>query len=146
MTGPNSLHLPPFWVCNLFCFFVFWFLGLVLSFLVEFLGFLFVCFCSFWGVVCCKKERRCKGETAKNKLIHCRCKKHKKKTFSGCLLPFCRPHGIFSVIWTLNLYVKVKPGSQQVTTLLVKLKAKHVNSKENSSKKKVSFLAPKMSL
>ena len=145
MTGPNSLHLPPFWVCNLFCFFVFWFLGLVFSFLVEFLGFLFVCFCSFWGVVFCKKERPCKGETEKNKLIHCRCRKH-KKTLSGCPLPFCRPQAIFSVIWTLNVHVKVQPGSQQVTTFLVKLKAKHFNSKKNHQNNKVSFLWDKMSL
>lgn len=145
MTGPNSLHLPPFWVCNLFCFFVFWFLGLVLCF-GGISGFLVCLFLFFLGCCMLQKGKKMQRRDCKEQINPLQVYKAQKKTFSGCLLPFCRPHGIFSVIWTLNLYVKVKPGSQQVTTLLVKLKAKHVNSKENSSKKKVSFLAPKMSL
>ena len=51
---------------------------------------------------------------------------------------------VFCVICMLTVHAKTKPGSWQMTTLLVKLRNAHPHPKDNSSKNVVSFLTPEM--
>lgn len=124
MPGPNSLHLPNFGYAICFvvlfaCFFV-----LVLCFVV------FYCFVLF-GVLYAAKMK----DTAKVKLQTAN-KKTNKPALSGFALLFCRPHFmllLWFVCWVSIL--KLKPGSWQMATLLVKLWDAHSNPKDNLSKK-----------
>ena len=88
MPGPNSLHLPNlgYAIC-----FVFWF-----SCFSSFSFVLCCCLlvCSFWGAVCCRNERHCKGKTANSK--------QKTNTHSTTL------HVFSFVICMLNVHAKTK--------------------------------------
>ena len=111
-------------VRNLFCCFVCFFFVLVLCFVV------FYCFVLF-GVLYAAKMK----DTAKVKLQTAN-KKTNKPALSGFALLFCRPHFmllLWFVCWVSIL--KLKPGSWQMATLLVKLWDAHSNPKDNLSKK-----------
>lgn len=90
MPGPNSLHLPNlgYAIC-----FVFWF-----SCFSSFSFVLCCCLlvCSFWGAVCCRNERHCKGKTANSK--------QKTNTHSQ-VFPFCSVDHT-SCVFVCDLYAE----------------------------------------
>ena len=96
-------------VCNLFCVF-----GFILYFWLCFF-FLGCCMLQTWKAM---QRQDCKQQT-KN-----------KHALSGVPLLFCRPHVMFfCVICMLTVHAKTKPGSWQMTTLLVKLRNAHPHPK-----------------